>query len=367
MTRDMQANGCGHPRERGFAMLIVLIVAVLPLVLVIGTATQTMVTRQSRMTSEVADERALVAAESGIDYGIYRASTPLGLVTGDTYARDLGGGMAFVLTPTYLRSDGADNDGDGLVDEADENIYQVLCAGSYRGVTRRIVAYLGPQPAFMSFPSALSVADSDQIQVQDSALISGNDKNMDGTAGPGPHQPGITVEPPTTVPTALSWMVPDDYGRIQGSTATPSVAAGTDLDWNATRLAIQNSATLILTSASYQNYQFGNGPGGTFNVIYRNGNVQFQGSSRGAGILFVTGDLQLQNDFRFDGIVFVGGKLQMQENARIYGAVVCNTSQQIQLQGTARIQYSTQTIQLAGAALPGKYVLFNGWQEISRQ
>jgi hypothetical protein len=353
--------------ERGFILIAVLILALIPLALMIGAGSKTMIARQTRLGSEVGDERALVAAESGIDYGVFRASTPLGLVTGTTYARDLGGGMSFTMTPTFLRTDGEDNDGDGFTDEADETIYRVLCVGTHGTTTRRVVAYLGPQPGFSSVAGALSVRDSDQIQVQDLARISGDDLNMNGTAGSGPDVPGIALEPPTTVATAMTWMVPEDHPRIQGSTPAPSVAAGAPVDWSAMQMAVQNAANLVLTSGSYKNYVFGNGPAGQFHVAYRKGNLQFQGNCRGAGVLFVTGDLQAQNGFRFDGIVFVGGKVQMQENAAIYGALICDSSQQIQLQGSARLQFSTQAVTQAGAALPGKYVLFNGWQEISRQ
>ena len=37
------------------------------------------------------------------------------------------------------------------------------------------------------------------------------------------------------------------------------------------------------------------------------------------------------------------------------------------LEGSSRVRYSTEAIGLAKALLPGKYLLFNGWQEIARQ
>jgi hypothetical protein len=39
---------------------------------------------------------------------------------------------------------------------------------------------------------------------------------------------------------------------------------------------------------------------------------------------------------------------------------------QIQIQVDAKVQYSSQAISLASTLLPGKFVAFNGWQEISR-
>ena len=63
---------------------------------------------------------------------------------------------SFTTTPSYLKTDGKDNDGDGNIDEPDEDVYQVVVSGTYRNTTRRLAAYVGMTPVAPSFDSALS-------------------------------------------------------------------------------------------------------------------------------------------------------------------------------------------------------------------
>ena len=359
--------------QSGFTMLLTLVAAVLPLLLIVLVTTQTMRARQSRAIGETRDERALMAAESGVDQAVYQASTSAGLTSGVDIARDLANGMSFTVTPTFLRSDGVDNDGDGLVDEADENLFRVLVAGRYLDTQRRLVAYLGPESTPVHLPSALTLMapfSGAELHVAGSASINGQDYLVSGAPSGAASMPGVAIEPPGTVAQLTANIPAGDRARVVGAGAsTPSVAtAATTTDITATRLAIQNAANLVLTAGSYKNYGFGDASAGKFNVIYKKGNVTFKGNSRGAGVMFITGNLHVEDTFRFDGVIYVLGEVEIHGNAAIYGGVVAGpASAHFYLENTARILYSTEAIDLATSGMPGKYVAFNGWQELSRQ
>ena len=383
MTTDNAAaatTGGSNPEglggERGFVFLIALIATVIPLLLIVGAASQTMLARQSRLEAEIRDERALIAAESGIDEAIYQASTSAGLSSGVPITRDLGGGMVFTVTPTFLRTDGVDNDGDSVVDEADENMFQILVSGTFGGRARRLVAYLGPEPSIGSLPGALTMLDpfsGSELHIQGSSHLDGHDYNMDGTAGdPASDTYGAMISTPYTKAQLLANIPSGDRSKVLGiGPGNPSIEqTAFTLDLAATKLAIQNSANVVLTSGSYNNLQFGNGQAGTFNVIYRNGSVDFKGNTHGAGIMFINGHLHTEGRFQFDGIIYVTGDVEMHGNAGsgIYGGVVVGaTSPHFYLEGNMEIRYSTEAISGATAVMPGKYLAFNGWQEISRQ
>ena len=358
--------------ERGFIMLVAMVATLIPLFLLIGATTSSMMSRQSRLRGEVERERCFAAAESGVDACIYLASTPAGLSPGTTtYTRDLGNGMSYTVETVYLKTDAFDNDGDGATNEADENMYKVTSTGMYRGQRRKLVAYLGPVPQVASVTGALTVETASDIDVQGLARIIGTDTNMNGTAGPASALPGVSVEPPLASFTTVMSAAVTDAGTDARILGSPPYAQGPPFDWNANKTMIQNSATHVLTSDSYHNwggptFTYGNGPNGDWKIIYRNGDVQFNGpNSRGAGILYVEGNLVAHHGFRFDGIVYVKGTVQLQEDATICGALFCHTGTNLLMQGHARVTYSSQAVSGASAVLPGKYVAFNGWQETS--
>ncbi len=361
--------------ERGFVLLLALIAPVIPLLLILGATSQAMIARQSRLESEVLDERALVAAESGIDAAIFQASTAAGLTSGTTFSGTLGNGMSYSVTPTYLRTDLVDNDGDGLIDALDpkENVFSVLVVGTSGNTQRRLVAYLGPQTADAAVPGALTMLHpfaGSELHVQGASNINGHNTNLDGTPGnPAKDTYGVAIKAPYTLAQLLANIPSSDRTKVLGVGASPSLGqTSADIDMEATRLQVQNAANIVLTSSSYNNRQFGNGLTGTYNVIYRNGNVDFRGNTRGAGIMYINGYLHIEGTFRFDGIIYVKGDCELHGTTNIYGGVIVSaTSPHFYLEGTTHVIYSTQAIGGATAVLPGKFLAFNGWQEIARR
>ena len=94
--------------EAGFIM-VAMVIMLLPLTLIVAAFISSMGGRSFRLREEVVQEKAFLAAESGLDEAIYRAQTT-GLTDGGIFARAFGKGMAFSVEPTYLGGDGIDND-----------------------------------------------------------------------------------------------------------------------------------------------------------------------------------------------------------------------------------------------------------------
>ncbi len=356
-----------EPRQEGMIM-ISLVAIMIPLMIAAMAFSTVMGGRASGYRVDYEEEMALLAAESGVDYSIYKSR--LGqLYDGVAISKAINLGQAFSIEPTDLHSDGVDNDNDTLVDEPDENVFQVIVVGTYRNRVRRIAAYLGPVGLVPSITGAMMSQDPGiDIQLSGSSLISGTDKKMDGTAGAGPDQSGFVVAAPGTVASLLSVLTVSEQNKIQGLGGSPSLQAQPAIDLTVLVDQVKNTASVVLASDKYTTYKFGDGPMGTAYITYREGDVQFKGNSQGAGILVVTGDLSISGTFRFDGVIVCLGRFQNSAgNATVNGSILLGPSSSL-VEGTGNltVQYSAEAVALANS-LGGGQVMFNGWQEISRK
>jgi hypothetical protein len=353
-------------QDSGFALVAVFIVLI-PMLVLVGAITTEITARNSELRVELDQEMALLAAESGVDDAIYRGRIGE-LKDGDVYSREIGRGQSFQTTATYLKTDGKDNDDDGKIDEDDEDVFQVIVAGTYRHATRRVVAYLGPVPLLPKLDAALATQDPNiQITLQGSPLISGFNKRIDGSPGTGPAVPGLAIAPPGTVATLSAQLTGTEPTKVEGVGGTPSLDTTGLIDVAALVDQARNIANEVLTTDMYTTHTFGDASAGTAQVTFREGNVKFTGNSRGAGVLVVTGNLEMVGTFRFDGVIIVLGKITNSAGtAKVYGSILQGPKgTSVMLKGTADIQYSEEAIAIANSA-SGTYVAFNGWQEIGR-
>ncbi len=388
-TLQAEALRLIREREQG-AVLFILLATLLPLVLLVGASSMTMQNRNGRMIDEITSERALMAAESGVDEAIYLGASG-SLKSGVSFTRDLGNGMSCLLMPTYLMADGRDNDGDSQIDEPDENIFRLLSIGTFRDRTRTVVAYMGPTPGLPMLSSAIAVAGMpSEIKVESMATISGIDTTpvdipvvfgKKGKKGFGPSDvPGIVASGGTLV--ALSKTVNlQTGGSIVGAGATtPSLGiSATTPNVNSIVDAVRSSANQVLLKKEYKNVQLGNASIGDYRVMFRNGELELESGGRGAGVLVVTGQLEIKDGFRFDGLIVALGKVEIEKGAVINGGLILGPGQgdyddhkddpkipelKIQVEKRARVQYSSEILRQVGALLPGKFVIMNGWQQI---
>jgi hypothetical protein len=349
-------------RQEGFALVMVLALMI-PLVITAAAFSSVMVSRSNELRTEHDEELAFLTAEAGVDDAIYRGRTGT-LTAGTNITFNFGTSRWYKIEPTHLKVDGLDNDGDGQVDEADEDVYQVVVTGQYRKSKRRLAAYLGPVPLLPSMVAALSTQDTSiSIDLKGTPKITGANTKVDGTADVG-SVPGLTIAAPGTVAYLNSELTPAELSKISG---TPTLAVGPVLDIPTIVAQVKNIANLVLTSDKYSAYNFGDASAGTANITYREGNLQLAGNSRGAGILVVAGDLEMKGTFRFDGVIIVLGQVYNSAgSAAVYGSLVQGPAGgSIVTKGTFDLYYSTEAIAVANS-VSGRYVSFNGWQELSR-
>ena len=360
----------GERPDSGFIM-VAMVIMLLPLTLIVAAFMSNMTGRSYLLREEMVQEKALLAAESGLDEAVYRAQTT-GLIDGSIFARAFGKGMAFSVEPTYLGADTKDNDGDGDFDESDEDVFQLIIRGTYRGVTRRLAAYLGATSILPDVDAIMTVQNPALgITLQGNPSITGEDTDIDGSPGnPANDIPGMSIATPGTVADLLGELTPSEQSKIDGVGGTPSLGVTTPIDVVALAAEAKNAANIVLTSSMYSSYDFGDASDSppTAYITYREGNVKFAGGSRGAGLLVVTGNLTMTGNFRFDGVIIVLGDINNSAGtAQVYGGIIQGPAgSQVTFKGTSDVYFSAEAIQIANT-LTSRYVAFNGWQELSRK
>jgi hypothetical protein len=351
-----------EPRERGFALVMVFGILI-PAVLLVAALSSVLNSRNDELQQERALERALHAAESGIDLAIFRGRRGL-LTHNQTYTHYFAPTTSYRVVATHLLVDGQDNDGDALIDAADDNedVFQVEVVGQYRNVTRRLAAYLGPMPLLPDVRTALGIANPGiNLQLGGSCSLSGMDHSGSYDV------PGLTIFAPGTVADLNTTLTPAEQGRINGPGGPPSVGTIPAINLVDLVSIIQNVADLVLTSASYSGLLFGDAVTNDPRITYRAGNLRLAGNSRGAGILVVTGNLEVLGNFEFTGLIVVLGNIvNSSGSALIRGAMLQGpTATTVDLTGNFDLQFSSDALGLANSKT-GLYVAFNGWQELQR-
>lgn len=360
-------------REEGGFVIVVLLTLLIPMLLVVGAFSITMTSRTKELNVEMDQERALMAAEAGVDDALFKASTT-GLVDGMTFQRTLANGLSFESVVTHLYVDNIDNDGDGLKDalDKDEDVFQVVVTGTSRTTERRIAAYLGRVVSLVDTKSAMALQNpSVTLDLHGTSIVSGQDVDMNNVPT-GVVEPGMSIEAPGTVADLDAELTGAERDQVRGAgymAGTPSLAlASTAVDLTTLVPQLQNAANIVLTSNHYSAFDFGNGQAGVANITYREGDVKFAGNTQGAGILVVTGDLELKGTFRFDGVIIVLGRINNSGGtADVFGSIIQGpTGGSILMKGTMVVQYSKDAVNLANNLGIPRYAAFNGWQELSR-
>ena len=366
-TMDENRPKPGDLGSEAGSVLVMLIGLAIPLLIMVVAAATTMVGRSKTLQADVKLEKALMTAESGIDEVLYRANLGI-LVPGNLITRDLGDGMGFEVMAVSLKTDGVDNDVDGLVDETDESVLMITVTGTFAGASRRIKAYLGQLPQATPFGGAANLSESNlQIEIEGASLVTGNDTNLDGTPGPNPAVPGMSVSPPGTIPDLLGTLNATEQPKVTGLGPAPSLGLGSVIDLASLARILKSSATQVLTSAEYDGATIGNALTNDYVIAYASSNLTLKAGTRGAGILLVEGNLHMA-DARWDGlIVCMGSDVEMEAGSSLYGKIVQGPTGQsnFHLRGSS-IFHSSQAMDGAFSAIPGKYVSFDGWHEVSK-
>jgi len=203
--------------------------------------------------------------------------------------------------------------------------------------------------------------------------VDGNDHNYTGGAGPGGPVPGISTRNDTNTQEAinsLSLVQKDNvtgYGFSMGPPIVPSVDTSPAAPSTAMLNAMINDLLAMPRPPDDNTTQInGNATFGTTaapQITHFTGaggvTIKANGNASGAGIMIVEGNLTIQGNFNFKGLILVRGTTQVTDftgNCTIYGSVWTEDIQ-LQVAGSAIVDYSTQALALAnqvsnGAALP---------------
>lgn len=380
-----------RPRERGM-LLIVMMVVMVALAGLAGALITLGADTTVREDASRGRARALVNAESGVD----RALAQL-LEDGDNLdpieeQYDDGDSIKYRVTLTQLGDDGIDNDGNGKVDEAEEDQLVMLDSvgalnvtdfdkngdpvthgGSY--YTKRIRA-VGRQelPDAFAFPYAVYLGDPFAvINLNGNAFfIDGHDYTADGKLTTQPAMPGIATTGTTT--NIVNQLSKQQKDNVEGKNGYPSVFNTTKVDLAAIIKQYKASADVKLSGTQVYTNNLGDYEKGDFPITYfSGGTLKISGGGHGAGLLLVDGNLEITGGWEYRGIVVATGQVIFKGGGggkRLIGTCLVGgdiveskqSNDDLEITGTVDVLYSS-TVQSQVAASLGTFTIIN-WQEL---
>ena len=225
----MNANATRLRSDSGVAA-VALVFVLVPLLCIVGAYMHTMTGRNQRLLLEVREEKAMLAAEAGIDYTLHQSRAGLqvaGPGASYDYRGTLADGGVFKVSCVYLGGDGVSNDGDAQVDEADEDVFRVITTGYTQNSVRRLAAYLGFASDLPSLAGAVTVTNPNiAINIGGSGRISGLNHNLNNTIAAAGHTYGLTMSPPGTVAHLNSELTGGERANVTGLGLPPSIGPG---------------------------------------------------------------------------------------------------------------------------------------------
>lgn len=359
-------------KQEGFAA-IGLIIVLGPLLFLVTSYLQTMSGRSKGLQFDYLEERALLAAESGVDVAIYearRGTLVAGHLAQFTFNGTLPSGDGYQAIATYLGDDDLDNDGDLVPDEPDEDVFRVESTGTSGKYRRRVATYLGFS-SFLTAPTAAAtlVHQNPNIRMTGSALVDGRNHDLAGALTGAGDRPGIEIVLPATTANLLATMTAGEQAQVIGATAAPSL--GTTSSYSQAQvdnvvIQARNAAQVVVTNGHLNgNRTYGDPIAGPQYVVYREGDLRINGNLSGSGLLVVNGNLTVSGTMSWTGVVVVTGRLGGTGNSLLSGGTVLGElGDELDLRGTSDVRFSRPAIDLA-INLTGRYVAFNGWQELS--
>lgn len=202
-----------------------------------------------------------------------------------------------------------------------------------------------------------------------SFLISGNDTNPNGTAGPNPAVFGIATSigtPAGENASDLKDQVP--LGRedhIIGTGANPSIGESGAMDFDSVFNGFKASKSNVIVPGTYSNVAWGNDAANDYKVTYCNGDVHLSGDGKGAGALVIEGSLTMSGKFEFVGLVIVRGDVKLTgggSGVHIFGSLMIGKTlsaldpdMDLSMTGNADVRYSSVGLSKATALLSGTY------------
>jgi hypothetical protein len=308
---EMRERGPGDDgRQEGF-VLIMIVLLVLPLLLLAGSA-MNFLTSTGKQAREVVDQAcAMQAVEAAIDFAVYRGNA--GALPGNLSGS---GTLSNGATWTYNRGQHGHGPGQttistGRPTSPTRSATRSSRPRTYRRATRRVIVYVR-NIMIPVIEGAVSMEDPNAIVMANGTdfTMDGRDHNVDGTLSGGPSVYGVTVNDPGTTAHLLSTLSPAQQALITGTGPSPS-ATTTTMNFNDTFTSLRPLAHNLITGGVYASIpNFGNVAANVYRITYVTGNVTISGNVSGAGILVIEGDLTLTGTFTYTGLVIVLGNVR---------------------------------------------------------
>ncbi|MFH1008460.1 MAG: hypothetical protein V1800_13320 [Candidatus Latescibacterota bacterium] len=176
-------------------------------------------------------------------------------------------------------------------------------------------------------------------------LVDGRDTNPDGTPGPGPDMPGLTVSDSEDSVGAVAALA--DPAQIVGAGGSPSIGVSTDIpDLSFLGGWYRSRADFDLPGGSYSGVTWGTLESPS--IVYIDGDASIAGNSSGAGVLVVEGSLELKGNCEWFGLIVVFGatvtSTEFIGTPSIHGALLTQSGT-IVIRGNVSLTYSSYAIQ----------------------
>ena len=184
----------------------------------------------------------------------------------------------------------------------------------------------------------------------DSILVSGIDVNLDGTAGPAPDLPGITVTS-SSDSALLATEIGGNPEWVEGSTAIEVDTSVMAVNLTELFDYYQTVADMSLTGGAYTDVNWGTEADPV--IVYVEGAMLLKGNSVGYGILAINGDLRMAESPTWYGLVIVQADstgtqdIRIEDTSKIRGAIITDSpASDLRLTNNVEIQYSSEALDM---------------------
>jgi hypothetical protein len=261
--------------------------------------------------------------------------------------------------------------------------------GSYQGALRVIRAVVEVPPILNPLaPLTILNGDVDPLFEGESFLVSGFDRNVDGSTGPTAARPAFALVTSEAASAVQAILTLGQQTRVLGAGATPSIetvsnAPSSDsLQRLKLQLARQADRVFINPGTISQNL-LGDDAAGQVTVIKGDpsadlnqgldtaSDATLEGTGHGSGVLVSTGQLTLRGSYRFDGVVILvgdGSRLTLEGDAAVFGSVlIANRTARnsgkagVAMKDRAQLHFSQEALRGAGRLLSATLRV---WQEM---
>jgi hypothetical protein len=368
-----------HAR-RGGAVVLVLF-AIVPLLLALGALLTVAAGQHGELEQQVARGSAAATSFSGAQDALSRLE--LTRTLNGEYELQLNGGVARVNGLPW-RTDGVDNDENGLIDDAAEENFFAIRADAWLNALPDGEAHASVESYHAATDVLAELIDFDfafgqAIYVDDPAAdidfnggafeLSGRDENLDGSSGAATPRPAVGT--PGNPAQLISQISSHQEVQVVGNLPDPAIGTTGALAFADYLAMLEPLATMDWTAldASYSG-AIGNLAAKRGIVAHAKGDLKLHGTTTGAGVLIVEGDLEIDGHFDFAGVILVQGNVSFQGGGgakELHGALLVwgddgaqPEHEDLEINGTVQVAYSTEGLEIASTS-GGVRVLF--WRD----